>query len=68
MGCGDFRVGLGRIRVVSSSRLRCQELYTSDLGWIRSGWGGFEFQAEMSGTLHIRFLVKFGLWMFFKLD
>merc|ERR1711954_32572 len=34
-------------------------------GWIGSGWGGFEFQTEMSGTFHISFLVKFGLWMFF---
>merc|ERR1712081_6700 len=34
-------------------------------GLIRSDWGGFKFQAEMSGTLHIRFLVRFGLWMFF---
>ena len=27
--------------------------------------GGDKFQAEMSGTLHIRFLVRFGLWMLF---
>ena len=40
MGCGDFQVGLGRFGVVSSSRLRCQELYTSDF-WLDLGCGCF---------------------------
>jgi len=49
VGCGDFQVGLGRFGVVSSSRLRCQELYTSDF-WLDLGcWIKVMLGSRVSG-------------------
>ena len=40
VGGGDFRVRLGRVGVISSSKLRCQELRISDF-WLDLGSGWF---------------------------
>ena len=40
VGGGDVRVRLGRVGVISSSKLRCQELRISDF-WLDLGSGWF---------------------------
>ena len=54
----NFQVGLGRVGVVSSSRLRCQELFTSAF-WLNLGCGYFSswikvrFGSRVSGRYFV---------------